>query len=113
MGKPLAALVHHAAVLTVMASERALLALFVDDVPAACGMGVVEGDLLGYFSIYIRASERRKGFGKMMMDVLTIWGREKGASYGYLQVEGDNDPALKMYDKLGFTKVYGYSYSKK
>jgi len=55
----------------------------------------------------------RKGFGKLMMDVLTAWGRERNASYGYLQVEGDNDPALKMYDNLGFQKVYDYSYSKK
>jgi len=113
MAKPLAALVHHAAVLSAMAPERALLALFVDDVPVACGMGVVEGELLGYFSIYTRQGERRKGFGKLMMDILAAWGRERNASYGYLQVEGDNYPALKMYDTLGFEKVYGYSYSKK
>ncbi len=111
-GTPVVRLVHHAAVLDVIVPEKVLIGMYVGEEPVACGMGVVEGDLLGYFSIYTRSIERRKGYGRAMMAALSGWGREKGASYGYLQVEGDNEPALGMYERLGFEEVYRYSYWK-
>ena len=112
-GTPLVELVYHAAVLNVILPEKVLVGLYVDDIPAACGMGVVEGNLLGYFSIYTHSGMRRQGYGSVVMEVLSGWGKEKGATYGYLQVEGDNATALRMYEKLGFMRVYRYSYWKK
>ena len=112
-GIPLVELVYHAAVLTVIVPEKVLMGLFVDDQPVACGMGVVEGRLLGYFSIYTHQASRRLGYGKAIMGALSRWGKENGAVYGYLQVEGDNVKALRMYEKMGFAHVYGYSYWEK
>jgi len=112
-GTPLVRLIYHAAVLDVIVPENVLMGLFVGEEPVACGMGVVEGNLLGYFSIYTIKGMRRKGYGRAVMTALTGWGREKGASFGYLQVEGDNAPALRMYEMLGFEEVYRYSYWKK
>jgi len=109
-GTPLVELVYHAAVLNVIVPEKALMGLFVDDRPVACGMGVVEGDLLGYFSIYAHKAMRRQGYGSVVMGALSRWGKENGATYGYLQVEGDNPTALRMYEKLGFVEVYRYAY---
>jgi len=93
--------------------EKKLLGLFLDGNPVACGMGVREGDLLGFFSIYTSEAHRRRGLGQTMMTALTQWGQAQGATYGYLQVEGDNTPAQALYEKLGFKMLYRYSYAKR
>ena len=111
-GIPLIRLVYHAKVLEVILPEKVLMGLFVRGKPAACGMGVVEGNFLGYFSIYTHKTWRRRDYACAMMSALSEWGREKGAAYGYLQVEGDNLPALRLYEKLGFKRLYTYSYWK-
>ncbi len=110
MDVPLTALGYHATILDLILPEKVLLCAFDEGLPAACGMAVVQGDLLGYFSIYTCKSVRRRGFARAMMAALTHWGLERGADFGYLQVEGDNEPAQKMYERLGFQVVYGYSY---
>lgn len=103
----------HREILDVIMPERVLLGLCAEGEYVACGMGVVEGDLLGYFSIYVGEDFRRRGYGQVTMAALTNWGLVRGASYGYLQVEGDNQPALAMYQKMGFETCYRYVYSKK
>ena len=112
MGKPLVSLGHHARVLEGIVPKKVLVGLFVEGEPAACGMGVEEGRLLGYFSIYTGARSRRRGYGRAVMDAITCWGVRQGACFGYMQVEGDNAPALALYEKMGYQPVYGYSYSK-
>lgn len=103
----------HRQILEVIVPEKVLLGLFLNDRAVACGMGVVEGDLLGFFSIYVGEDYRRNGYGEMVMRGLTNWGIERNASFGYLQVEGDNQPALALYEKMGFEMCYRYIYSKK
>ena len=103
----------HEAILHSIVPERVLMGLFVGGKPAACGMAVVEGPLLGFFSIYTASKSRRKGFGRLIMAALSDWGIERGATYGYLQVEGDNHPALAMYARLGFERIYAYEYYRK
>lgn len=104
--------IHESIVLSIV-PEMVLMGLFFDGKPAACGMGVVEGSLLGYFSIHTAKSWRRKGYGSLIMSALTDWGMARGATYGYLQVEGDNRPALSMYEKLGYERCYQYVYYRK
>lgn len=113
MGVPLTALGYHAKILNLILPEKALLCLFDDGLPAACGMAVHQADLLGYFSIYTRPSARRRGYGRAVMAALSQWGLEQGAKFGYLQVEGDNEVAQAMYKTMGFERLYGYSYRKK
>ncbi len=103
----------HLEILKVIIPEKVLLGMFVGGKPVACGMGVLERDLLGYFSIYVNENYRRCGYGRKIMWELTNWGVERGANFGYLQVEGDNQPALALYDEMGFEFCYRYSYSKK
>jgi ribosomal protein S18 acetylase RimI-like enzyme len=112
-GKTLASLVHHKAVLKGIVPEKNLIAVYLGDRPVACGMGVLVGDLLGYFSIYTDKLVRRQGLGQAVMRTLSQWGFERGATFGYLQVEGDNAPARSMYQKLGFVRLYRYEYWKK
>ncbi len=99
-------------ILEVIVPEKVLLGLFVGDQPIACGMGVVDEDLLGFFGIYTAESKRCCGYGRAMMDGLTWWGIARGARFGYLQVESDNEPALAMYEKLGFKACYRYWFYK-
>ena len=112
MGLPLVALNYHAAILNLILPEKALVCLFEEGQPAACGMAVLQGELLGYFSIYTRPSARRRGYGRAVMAALSQWGLERGAQVGYLQVEGDNVPAQAMYKEMGFGRLYGYKYRK-
>jgi len=110
-GTPLVQMGVHAEILKGIVPEKVLMGLFVDGKPYGCGMGVLEGGLLGYFSIYTRASARRQGYGRAMMAALTRWGAELGATFGYLQVEGDNKAARELYAGLGYQPVYKYLYS--
>jgi N-acetylglutamate synthase len=103
----------HEAILLSIVPEMVLMGLFAGGKPAACGMGVVEGSLMGFFSIYTATTWRRKGYGRLIMEALSDWGIERGATYGYLQVEGDNHPALAMYARLGFERIYEYEYFRK
>lgn len=93
--------------------EKRLIVLFAGDRPVACGMGALEGDFLGYFSIYTQHDARRKGYARVVMSALTAWGLQQGATLGYLQVEGFNQPAKALYRQLGFELCYPYEYYKK
>ena len=113
MGVPAADLAIHRQILDVIVPQKVLIGLFKADMPVACGMGVLEGGLLGYFSIYTGKVQRRRGYGRAVMSALSKWGSENGANYGYLQVEGDNTPGIAMYKALGFEQCYSYWYMKK
>lgn len=103
----------HAEILKGIVPEKVLIGLLIGGQPVACGMGVVEGSLLGFFSIYTDAHWRRKGCAGLIMAALSDWGLARGATFGYLQVEGHNQPALAFYDRLGFETLYRYVYYRK
>ena len=44
------------------------------------------------------------------MAALLEWGAERGATTAYLQVIGDNVPALALYARLGFVTHHAYRY---
>jgi GNAT superfamily N-acetyltransferase len=103
----------HRDILGVIVPDKVLLGVYANGKPIACGMGVLEGEQLGYFSIFVSSEFRRRGYGQVTMWGITNWGLERGATFGYLQVEGDNEPALAMYQKMGFDLCYRYVYCKK
>src|SRR5690606_25490057 len=78
--------------------------------PVACGLGVVEGPLLGLFDIVTAAQARGKGHGTQLLQVMLAWARQNGVEMAYLQVMDDNVPARRLYDKLGFGEIYKYWY---
>ena len=45
-----------------------------------------------------------------VMAALVEWAAERGATTAYLQVLGDNAPALALYDRLGFVEHHRYRY---
>ena len=63
-------------------------------------------------SIAVMESYRRRGIGKALVEQAMDRGRKVyDSNEGYLEVRVSNEPAVNLYDKLGFTKVkrnYGY-----
>ena len=76
----------------------------------ASGVAAYADDWVGFRSIEVAPEHRRRGLGLAVMDALLEWGAEQGATTAYLQVLGDNPPALALYDGLGFTTHHAYCY---
>jgi GNAT superfamily N-acetyltransferase len=76
----------------------------------ASGVAAVADDWVGFRSIEVSPTRRRSGLGLAVMAALVEWGAERGARTAYLQVLGDNAPALALYERLGFTEHHRYRY---
>ncbi len=74
------------------------------------GMGVIVDQALGLFGIITDPHHRGKGIASSINSALMSWGKERGASIAYLQVEKANSPALALYSKCGFSTLYDYWY---
>jgi GNAT superfamily N-acetyltransferase len=88
--------------------EGALATALVDDV--ASGVAAVDGDWAGFRSIEVSPDRRREGLGLAVMAALIGWAAERGATTAYLQVLGDNAPALALYERLRFVEHHRYRY---
>ncbi len=76
----------------------------------ARGVAAYSDDWVGFRGIEVSPEHRRQGLGLAVMDALLEWGAERGATTAYLQVLGDNTPALALYEQLGFTTHHAYRY---
>ena len=76
----------------------------------AVGLAVMEGDWVGLFSLVVDPEQRRRGYGRILVQRLVRWSRLQGARWAFLQVEMDNDPAKALYADLGFEEQYRYWY---
>jgi GNAT superfamily N-acetyltransferase len=88
--------------------EGRLVIAHIDD--AASGVAAVDGDWAGFRSIEVAPARRREGLGLAVMSALVGWAAEQGATTAYLQVLGDNAPALALYERLGFVEHHRYRY---
>jgi GNAT superfamily N-acetyltransferase len=77
---------------------------------AARGVAAYAEDWVGFRSLEVDPARRRQGLARTVMAALVAWGAELGATTAYLQVLGDNQPALALYDGLGFTTHHTYAY---
>ena len=78
--------------------------------PAAIGVAVVDGGWVGLFDVVVDPGSRLQGHGRAMTETMLAWAAERGARRSYLQVVPTNEPALALYDRLGFTETYRYGY---
>lgn len=77
---------------------------------AAVGLGVCDRGYVGMFDIVTDARHRRQGIAFSLIASVLVWGMQNSAHHAYLQVMTNNEPALRLYDRLGFREVYRYWY---
>jgi ribosomal protein S18 acetylase RimI-like enzyme len=100
----------HALLLAGIQSEHVFGATAVDGESSACGLAVLERELLGLFDLVTHPSTRRRGHAHALVESLLGWGGRRGARHAYLQVIEANRPARALYERLGFVELYKYWY---
>jgi GNAT superfamily N-acetyltransferase len=73
-------------------------------------MAIADGGKVGLFDLVTDANHRREGYGQQLVNGLLGWGHHVGAREAYLQVVHANQPAWRLYEKLGFASGYDYRY---
>jgi len=76
----------------------------------AQGFAACADDWVGFRGIEVSPGHRRRGLARVVMAALLEWAAELGATTAYLQVLGDNEPALALYEVLGFKTHHAYAY---
>lgn len=74
----------------------------------ATGLGILDRDYIGIYAIHVAEEYRHRGYAAAVVHTLLSEGSKKGATKAYLQVVSDNAPALNLYQKIGFKKLYTY-----
>jgi GNAT superfamily N-acetyltransferase len=97
-------IIHH------IAGDKKIARVMMHGNIAGIGLGVVEGDWLGIFSIRTLPEFQRRGVAWSLNCALAMWGEDLGAQRVFLQVESDNHPALALYESMGFETMYTYWY---
>jgi ribosomal protein S18 acetylase RimI-like enzyme len=87
--------------LDLAASRVALL----DGVPVGLANVALRGDRAWIGGIGITPFGRRRGIGEQLMRLVIDQARERGARIVQLEVIEGNDPALALYEKIGFEHV--------
>jgi GNAT superfamily N-acetyltransferase len=77
---------------------------------AAVARGVRIEDWLVVTAVTVDERHRRRGLATAVMAALGEWARARGADSCLLQVASSNEPALALYERLGFTEHHRYHY---
>lgn len=76
----------------------------------ATGVAAYADDWVGFRSIEVDPAHRGQRLALAVMAALVEWGAAQGATTAYLQVLGDNAPAHRLYEAMGFTRHHTYRY---
>ncbi len=76
----------------------------------ACGQMALEDDLVGLYDVFTAPAARGQGLATALCVHLLGLARARGAACAYLQVDADNEPARRLYRRLGFADAYAYHY---
>ena len=97
-------------IITYIAGNKNIARVLMHGNIAGVGLGVVEDDWLGLFSIRTLPEHQRRGVAWSINCALAMWGEDLGAKHAFLQVEAENKPALGLYEAMGFKTMYTYWY---
>jgi ribosomal protein S18 acetylase RimI-like enzyme len=78
--------------------------------PVACGLGVLHDGYFGIFDIVTNPQDRQRGYGTKLVKQMLSWARQNGGQHAYVQVLAQNAPAVRLYEKLGYRRLYHYWY---
>lgn len=90
--------------------RKGYFVLYEGDTPVACGLAVIEHQSVGLYDIVTAPAYRNRGFAQQLILHILHWARSCGVVNSYLQVVQNNIAANRLYDKLGYEKVYEYWY---
>lgn len=76
----------------------------------ACALVAIEDPMAGLYDVFTAPQARSQGLARRLCTHLLVQARSAGARVAYLQVEGDNVPARRAYQRLGFSDAYAYHY---
>jgi ribosomal protein S18 acetylase RimI-like enzyme len=104
-----------AAVAVLEGPEQVSFASVLDEQGAVLARGRVAlseaGDVwAGISDVWVDPVHRRGGLARAVMGAMLGWAAERGATTAYLQVTADNEPALALYQRLGFATHHTYRY---
>ena len=78
--------------------------------PAGAALAIQAEGIAVFLNVVVDPERRGEGFGRAVMHAALNWTSQMGASNAAIQVLADNEVALALYRKLGFTDAYGYHY---
>ena len=81
-----------------------------DGMTLACGQLAQEGEMVGLYDVFTHESVRGQGLSSQLCERMLAIAASQGAKLAYLQVDAENQPALKVYRRLGFVDAYRYHY---
>jgi RimJ/RimL family protein N-acetyltransferase len=71
---------------------------------------VADNGWVGVFGMATIPQARGKGAARTVLAAVAEWAGAQQADHIYLQVESDNLPAMRLYDRAGFAELSGYHY---
>lgn len=77
------------------------------------GLAVQHDKYVTFYDIVVGADACGQRLGSAIMNSLLHWATQSGITQAALVVDGENQIANAMYDKLGFETHYEYWYWKK
>lgn len=81
-----------------------------DGMVLACGQLAQEGEMVGLYDVFTHEEARGQGLASLLCERMLAISAKQGAKLAYLQVDAANQPALKVYRRLGFADAYQYHY---
>jgi ribosomal protein S18 acetylase RimI-like enzyme len=103
--------IHRAIVPTMynaIAKDTICVSIQSNGVIVGTGLGILDRDYVGVYAIHVREDYRKKGLARAMCTCILKEGMKKGAKKAYLQVVDGNNPAIWLYQSLGFQNLYTY-----
>jgi ribosomal protein S18 acetylase RimI-like enzyme len=99
------------AVLTHTELPAAYVSVLLDERVVAVGRAVADSGWAGVFGMATLPEARGRGAAHAVLAALACWAAdEQSADRMYLQVATDNDPALRLYARAGFSELAAYHY---
>ncbi|MGC8600193.1 MAG: GNAT family N-acetyltransferase [Nitrososphaeria archaeon] len=85
--------------------KAAVFAARVDGALAGYAIVVVEGDIADFWDLVVKKEYRNIGIGTSLIKDVEKFAKEKGCVAIKLDVNAENENAIKLYEKLGYKKV--------
>lgn len=93
-----------------VARPSAYVRAMLGDEVVAVSRAVADAGWAGVFGMATLSRARGKGAARAVLAALADWASAHAADQMYLQVERDNTPALRLYERAGFDQLCGYHY---